>query len=496
MFTLALMVVLAFVVCLVLAPQSAALARRIGAVDRAGDEGRRVHASDTPRLGGIAIVAGTFLPLMAAAVLDTGLWRAATRESSVVLGLFLGATCMVALGLYDDLNGARPRLKLLVQLGAALLAVRMGFTIDALDLPFFRPFQLGALSIPLTLLWIIGITNAVNLIDGLDGLASGVALIALLPVLVLGVANHHTLLVLFGGAMVGSLLGFLVYNWHPAKIFMGDSGSMFLGFSLALLTVEGSKASAAVSLLTAMLALGVPILDTLLSIVRRTWLGSHPFAADKGHLHHRLLARGLTQRGVVVVLYAVSALFAGLGVALHFNRDLRAAFILVGALLVAAVLLRAVGYLRVPTEGFGPGLQHAAARRRRAQELRQRAKGLAARVAEGLDHEQIVGEVGELLRISGALWGRLEYKDPATREQRVAEWSFDGVCDGPGEHRLLLRPAVTSAPVGVVKVAFGLAADELSQQLGTLDEGLSAAARILQEGDEADPVTDLANERH
>jgi UDP-GlcNAc:undecaprenyl-phosphate GlcNAc-1-phosphate transferase len=205
------------------------------------------------------------------------------------------------------------------------------------------------ISWPLTVFWIVGVTNAVNLIDGLDGLAAGMALFALVPMMVLAMAKGNVLLALICCSLAGSLLGFLLFNFHPARIFMGDSGSMFLGYTLAVVSLAtATKGRVSVALLTPILALGLPILDTLLAIARRAWFGQSLFIGDRQHIHHRLLDMGFSHRSTVLVMYGVAATWALLGLGVHINRDGESALLFFISLVIAAVLLRKVGYLVMP----------------------------------------------------------------------------------------------------------------------------------------------------
>ncbi|GAB4224247.1 MAG: MraY family glycosyltransferase [Acidobacteriota bacterium] len=311
-------------------PAVMSLARRFDLFDRPAD--RKVHDdASIPRLGGLAIVLPTLVASLAAVLVEptaTALRHALPLLATVAvsgLGVFM-------MGLADDLAGLRPRTKLAVQAAAATAVFLAGARIDHLELPPFGPLPLGWLSYPLTLLWILGLTNALNLIDGLDGLAAGVGTITAGVLAAFALLRGDVVTALPMLALGGALVGFLVYNFNPARIFMGDSGSQFVGFVLASISLVGYyKATTAAALALPLLALGVPIFDMLLAIARRVLAGRSPLAADREHIHHRLLDRGLPHRAAVLALYAATAVVAGLGLVMTVWRDLRALGVFVGA---------------------------------------------------------------------------------------------------------------------------------------------------------------------
>ena len=285
--------------CYLVTPSAGFLAPRLGAVDMPGEK-RRVHTRATPRLGGLAIAAGFFVSALAF-----------TAPGTALSGVLRGALLVALMGAADDCRALPSPLKLAAQTTAALLAWRAGARIDVLTLPFSaaRFVPVGALSLPLTLLWMLACTNAMNLIDGLDGLAAGVAAIGSLCLLLVAAAVSEREIAVLLAALAGSCLGFLPYNRCPARIFMGDTGSQLLGFLLGAASTAGMfKSHAALSFLVPLLALGLPLFDTAFAFFRRVLHGKNPFAADRGHIHHRLLDRGLDQKTAVALLDAVSAL--------------------------------------------------------------------------------------------------------------------------------------------------------------------------------------------
>jgi UDP-GlcNAc:undecaprenyl-phosphate GlcNAc-1-phosphate transferase len=253
---------------------------------------------------------------------------------------------MGGLGAADDTVGVRARNKLAVQLLVAVFAYAMGFRIEAISVPMFGVLEMGVFALPVTALWIVGVVNAVNLIDGLDGLAAGVIFFAALTNFVVAVIGDQVFVAVVMAAIMGAMVGFLFYNFNPARIFMGDSGSYFLGYLLATASLTGAlqKTSTAVSLLVPMVALGVPIFDTLFSMVRRTLERRSMFSADRGHVHHRLLDMGITHRRAVMLLYGVSILLMVSAIAISLGRSWESGVALLCASVVITGLIRFVGY--------------------------------------------------------------------------------------------------------------------------------------------------------
>lgn len=410
---------LSFIASVVLTPVMIRVARHAGTFDDAGVSHRKVHAGNIPRLGGVAIVAAFYTPIVGLSFYSTRVGDSLLNDSDLALGLLGGGLMIALLGLYDDLKGASPRLKLLVQLGVAIILCNLGFVIDRVDLPFLKMMHLGLLAWPVTILWIVGVTNAVNLIDGLDGLAAGMALFGLLPIVVLAIAKGNVLLALLCCCLAGAVLGFLVFNFHPAKIFMGDTGSMFLGFVLAVVTVETShKGRVAVAMLTPVLALGLPILDTLLALARRAWFGQSLFAGDRQHIHHRLLASGLSHRNTVLVMYGFSAIFAILALGVGFNRDWTDQLLFFLSLVTAAILLRQIGVLAFPAQ-LGVEVSVAGAIRERNRMVRKILKSHEAHIVGEVSLEALVSRVSHLAMSTGAM--KAEFVLPG---QPARQWTW------------------------------------------------------------------------
>lgn len=336
--------VVAAAVAVLLTPLVRLIALRVGAVS--GPGGRHVHARSIPRLGGIAIALSFSAPLLALFLVDSGVARIFRESQNLALGLLIGGGALCLVGVVDDTRGVRALYKLAAQVAVASFAFAMGFQINAVHVPGVGELSMGIFALPVTVIWIVGVTNAVNLIDGLDGLAAGVVFFAAVTNLVVAYLSGSVLVAVLMAAMMGSLVGFLFHNFNPARIFMGDSGSYFLGFVLATTSLAGSmqKASTAVSLLVPIVALGVPIFDTLFSMVRRILERRSVFSPDRGHIHHRLLDMGITHRRAVLILYGVSIVLtvAAIGIALGRSWEIGAALLTVTVVMIG--LVRFVGY--------------------------------------------------------------------------------------------------------------------------------------------------------
>lgn len=393
---------------LILTPLVLRLALRHGMVDPVGVDDRRVHTTPIPRVGGVAIVLAFLVPIFGVFLGQSDVWVQFAAVPQQAVGLLGGGLLIAVLGFYDDRRGASPRLKLFVQVAIASAVYALGFRVTAINLPLLPPMELGWLSYPLTLLWIVGITNAVNLIDGLDGLAAGLALLGLVPVVIKGILLDSIELGMIGCSLIGALLGFVVFNFHPARIFMGDTGSMFLGFVLSLVTVRAAqKGPAAVSVLVPILALGIPIMDTLLTIARRAWFGNPLFGADRGHIHHRLLDAGLPHRKVVLVLYGVSTLFVIAAVAVQFVRDPQQAMVLFFSLVVAGLLMRRLGYLAIDPLRLSSELRDAASLRADTRRLRARVRAFNDDLEGAPSLDTIMRRFGSLMADLRVLQARL-----------------------------------------------------------------------------------------
>ena len=327
--------VLAFLVALgvalLLTPAVIAFARRTGALDK--PDARKVHVRPIPRIGGIGIYAA----FMVSILVQLTFVDLTPEYMMSLIGLMVGGTIIVAIGIIDDYCDLPAKVKLLGQIiAAAVVVIGFDVRIDVITDPLGDYIYLEFLAIPATIFWIVGLTNTVNLIDGLDGLAAGVSSIAALTIFLVAMEEGIPPVAMVTIALAGAAMGFLYYNFNPARIFMGDTGCMFLGFLLAGISVVGAvKSAATIALIVPILALGLPILDTTFAIVRRARNHRPIFKPDKGHLHHRLLAHGFSQKQAVLLMYVVSALFGLCALALTAVSIQAAALII---LLVAAAV--------------------------------------------------------------------------------------------------------------------------------------------------------------
>ncbi|MEG1998157.1 MAG: MraY family glycosyltransferase [Clostridiales bacterium] len=316
----------ALVLSLLLTPVAKWLAPKIGAVDAPNE--RKVHSSLMPRMGGVAI----FAAFAVGAFLVGGFNKA-------VVGLVLSSGLVMLVGLVDDIKNISPKTKLLGQLIAAIIFVSFGGYVKFMTNPFGGNIMfLDYWGIPLTILWLMGISNAINLIDGLDGLAAGVSAISAITMATVSFSRGYYVPAGLAFVLAMSLLGFLKYNFSPAQIFMGDSGSLFLGFVLGALAIMGfSKGATVISLFIPILILGIPIFDTMFAIVRRYNNHVPIFQADKGHLHHCLLALGLSHKQTVLIIYAIT-LFMGLCAILLTVISSRQAVLIIVVILVFSLV--------------------------------------------------------------------------------------------------------------------------------------------------------------
>jgi UDP-GlcNAc:undecaprenyl-phosphate/decaprenyl-phosphate GlcNAc-1-phosphate transferase len=293
-----------FLLSLLLTPLVKFIALKIGATDKPNH--RKVHVRVMPRLGGLAI----FISFVAGVLISD-------VEGSNTLYILLGSAIIILTGILDDMMELSAKVKLAGQLLAAGIVVfGGGMKIDFVALPFGGEWDFDYLSVPVTIFWIIGVTNSINLIDGLDGLASGVSSIALVAITGMALIKGDPFVTALGLILLASTLGFLVHNFHPAKIFLGDTGSLFLGFIISVLSLLGFKNVTFISLIVPVIILGVPLSDTFFAIIRRITNNKPLTAPDKYHLHHCLLHVGLSHRQAVLAIYGMAAMFAAIGMIL------------------------------------------------------------------------------------------------------------------------------------------------------------------------------------
>lgn len=325
----------ALVVSFLMTPVVKTFAYKVGAIDVPKDD-RRMHKQPIPRLGGLAIFFGFMVSIL--------LFVEITREMRSIL---LGAVVIVVLGVVDDIMALPAMLKFVIQIVAALIPALNGVVIQAFSNPnIFSDnlyWVLGWLSVPFTVLWIVAITNAVNLIDGLDGLADGVSAISATTVLVIALLASEIQVAIVMAALVGACVGFIPYNLNPAKMFMGDTGATFLGYILATMSIQGLfKFYAVISFAVPFLILGLPIFDTAFAFIRRIAHGQSPMHADRGHIHHRLIDMGLSQKQAVATLYVISAILGLSAVVLTTGGEQKAMLLFAALCIVGAVAARVV----------------------------------------------------------------------------------------------------------------------------------------------------------
>jgi len=290
---------------------------------------RRVHRGSIPRLGGVGIYLAFYLPFLGFLFYQNRISNFLLSDIRQFLGLLACSTLILALGIYDDIKGANAGKKLAVQTMAAVALFYFGFEIRSVSNPFGGSIHLGWLSLPITVFWLVGLSNAFNLIDGIDGLASGVAFFAASTLLAVALFLGNILPSLFTAALAGATLGFLRYNFNPARIFMGDSGSLFLGFTIAAISIHGSeKAHAAVAIFVPVVALGLPIMDTFLAISRRVYRRLPIPTADNEHIHHKLIKHGFSHRRAALLLYSFCIVLSSLAVLLAISSSVLVGIIL------------------------------------------------------------------------------------------------------------------------------------------------------------------------
>jgi UDP-GlcNAc:undecaprenyl-phosphate GlcNAc-1-phosphate transferase len=407
--------VLAMLITAITTPFVTRAALAAGAVDEPG--ARRVHTRRVPRLGGIAIAIGFFLPLVALFALRTHAALIFFSRGSVTAGLVAGSLLVVGAGLVDDIKGLGAKAKLLIQTTAATVAFAGGMRIEGIELPWIGALHLGWLALPATVLWIVGIVNAMNLIDGLDGLAAGIAFFACLTNFAVASLTGNVYILLVTASLGGAVVGFLFYNFNPAKIFMGDSGSMFLGFVLASASLLGAgtqKSPTLIAIVVPILALGVPILDMLMTIARRFLERRSIFSADRGHIHHRLLDMGLTHRRSVMSLYLVSIAFTIVALIAYAGRSWQIGFALFALTTVLIAVVRFVGYFSTVVNAGQVGEEG-------LEQLRRSVPRVLRRLAAAGSPEQLPALLGEF----GAEGGLLAIRIVSPKNQRLKQWGWE-----------------------------------------------------------------------
>lgn len=324
---------LTFLLSVTVTPAVKKLAIYFGAIDQPSE--RKIHEKTMPRLGGLAI----FLSFLIG-------FFVFIPETFEAWPIMVGAFIMLITGILDDLYELSAKSKLIGQLFAAGITVYGGITIEFITIPLGEKLEFGYLEVPITIVWIVAITNAINLIDGLDGLAAGVTSIALIAIIGLSVSMGNSQITLIGLILLGSTLGFLVHNFHPAKIFMGDTGSLFLGYMISVIAVMGLYKNATVfSLFVPIIILGIPILDTLFAIIRRIIHKKPLSAPDKFHLHHCIIGMGFTHRQTVIMIYALSSLFSIAAILFNKSTIWGSIIIIVALLIFVEIVVEITGLI-------------------------------------------------------------------------------------------------------------------------------------------------------
>ncbi len=331
MYTL-LLIIFSMIVSLILTPIVIKVSHKLGVVDQPNF--RKVHKKPTSVLGGTVILLSFLL----------GIWLGHPIET-VVKPLVIGAVLIYLVGLIDDIYDLTPILKLLGQVIAALVVVYYGVTIDFISLPIGPTIHFGILGVPITVIWIVAITNAINLIDGLDGLASGVATIALMTIGFIAILQANIFIIMICSVLIGALLGFLCFNFHPAKIFLGDSGALLVGFIVGFLSLLGFKNITFVSLFFPIVILAVPFIDTLFAMIRRVKKGQRIMQADKSHLHHKLLELGYSHRQTVILIYSIALLFSLSSIILYLSQPWGVLMMLVLILITIELIVEFTGLI-------------------------------------------------------------------------------------------------------------------------------------------------------
>ncbi|WP_067728635.1 glycosyltransferase family 4 protein [Oceanobacillus damuensis] len=322
-----------FIASMLITPLVIKLAIKVGAVDKPNE--RKVHEKLMPRLGGLAMFISFLIGFL--------IFIPETIEAWPIL---LGSIIIVTIGIIDDLKELSAKTKLAGQIAAAVITVLGGIQIEYITWFTGDIIQFGGWAVPLTIVWIVAITNAINLIDGLDGLAAGVSSIVLLTFSALAISMGNPLVALLGFIMLGSTLGFLVFNFYPAKIFMGDTGSLFLGYVISVLAVMGLFKNVAIfSLIVPIIILGVPILDTTFAIIRRIIHKKPLSAPDKFHLHHCLIKLGFTHQQSVIIIYAMSGLFSIAAIIFTRATLWGSALLLLALLVIVELIVEVTGLI-------------------------------------------------------------------------------------------------------------------------------------------------------
>ncbi len=440
--------------------------------------GRKIHQRPVPRLGGIAVAAACSVPIIGLALWSNDISSALYSEPGLLISLLGGGTLILTLGIYDDLKGSGALIKLIGQITAAMVVFHAGVQINVISVPFMSPLVLGVWSFPITVFWIVLVTNALNLIDGLDGLAAGVAVLAGLTLFVMSLVEGNVVGALLLVSMVGATLGFLRFNWNPASIFLGDTGSLFLGFLLALVSAHGSQKSFALfSIVAAFVALALPIFDLSMAVIRRYLMGTPVFSADQYHVHHLLLRKGLSQRQAALLLLGGATALGAASLIFIYSSDKISALTIVVLALLIGVAIRFLGYTDIIRAGRRTmmfGQLEDAARTRSAEIEAIRTRMLSA------DNElaiwNVLREAGTSLALEEITLNAL-HQGEAGIERKTRSWKRR---DGGGQRDVHMQTLVRAEySVQLGRIAFGTLQLTWFRENGIFDPHQHALGRIL-----------------
>jgi UDP-GlcNAc:undecaprenyl-phosphate GlcNAc-1-phosphate transferase len=412
---------------LVITPVIRRLCHRFNLLDVPADA-RRVHTNAVPRLGGVAIYVSLMLALGSLLLVSNLVTDALSYYRPLFFKVLVPSSLVLLLGIYDDLRGANAAVKFLGLGLIASLFYAMGGRIEAVAVPFVGVVTFPApVSFVLTVFWLVAISNAFNLIDGVDGLATGAALFSSVVILIVALSGGHSVMIVVAIVICGALAGFLRYNFNPASIFLGDSGALFVGFLLASLSLLGAqKATTAIAVITPILAFGLPVVDTTVTMARRLIGGRPIFQGDGEHIHHMLLARGWSQRRVVLILYAVCASFGLLAALTTKTSSPTTGFVL---FVISAAVIVAVGHLRYhEVDELRAGVKRTVGSRRIrvANNIRVRRAGVALSKAGSLN--EVFEALRQMLDFEEFAYAKVQLGQPG--RARLAELAF-----AAAEHR-------------------------------------------------------------
>jgi UDP-GlcNAc:undecaprenyl-phosphate GlcNAc-1-phosphate transferase len=465
--------VASFGVALCLTPVVIRLARKWRLYDP--KDARKVHQQPVPRIGGLAIVVSMMIVSVAAVLVDPYWGQAFAGLHRNLIILFAASGFVFLVGVVDDIKDVRAVVKLLAQIAAATFVCSCGIRIG--DIVLFG-WSFGWLSWPITILWIVGITNAVNLIDGLDGLSAGICAAACAVIAGFAIFTGQAAMGILMLTLLGSLVGFLVFNFNPAKIFMGDSGSMFLGFFLATASIVcATKVATIMGLILPALALGLPIFDMLLAVVRRLLDRRSLFSPDRAHVHHRLLEKGIKHHHVVILMYIVTLLATGAGLLMMVWRDTGGieVIIFLAALLVLMSVFRLAGTLRF--RKMWSQMKTNVARSREVRRERKHFESMQNRFRMAWTFDQWWRAVRRMARRMSFARLVIHYRKENSSQVETLTYARKG--NGDGTEAMHLSIPVRKQPDGkLLKVEIDVDVDE---PLETIGRRLSLFGRLLDE---------------